>query len=101
MRYAHTAAPYSDYSLISHVFTMRFDHFCYQSDALLSWHIGESHQARMHTVVQVDEFPEVTVDGEQYPAFGFSTLQQRPVPRVVSEFSSFENVVPTTAQPFR
>ena len=80
---------------------MSFDHFGHQRDALFRRCVRQANQPRMGDVVQIDQLPEVGIDGNQDSLLGRRALEQCTVSRIRAEMSSFQNIVPGGAQPFR
>ena len=80
---------------------MPLDQLIHQCNAPFRCNVREANQPRMRVITQIDEFPEVGVDGHQYPVLGFRTLEQRFVARIRAKLASFENVVSVAAQPIR
>ena len=54
---------------------MMFDNFHHQSNALLRWRVWKSNQSCMWNVVQVYQFPEVRINGNQDTIIGFREFQ--------------------------
>ena len=54
---------------------MIFDQICSDVDALFRRNIRKSDEARVWKTVQMDELPEVRVDCDENPAFGFGPVQ--------------------------
>ncbi len=69
---------------------MSFDQFGGQRDTLLRRNVRESNKPRMWNVMQIDELPEVGVDCDKNSPFGLGPFQQRPIPRIGTEFSTLD-----------
>lgn len=78
---------------------MPLDETGHQRDALLDRRVGQADQAGMSNVVQVNELPEVGVDGHKDSAFGIRAFEGRRVARVGTERMRLKNIVPGPAQP--
>lgn len=76
---------------------MARDHLGQQSDTLLNGNIGQSNQARMRPVMQMDQGAEVRVHRDQNSAFEPGLFQQDAIAGILANVSSIKNVVPVAA----
>ena len=100
MRYPDSSAPYCNYGTVIQCLAVTADYCGNQYDSLLRRNVGQAHQSGVRDVVQVNEFPKVSVDRNQDPVSRFRNFQQGPVPGIRAERSSFEHVMSIVAQPF-
>ena len=80
---------------------MSFDQFRGQRDTLLRRNVRESNKPRMWYFMQIDELPEVGVNRDKNSPFGLRPFQQRPIPRIATEFSTLDYIVPAATEPVR
>ncbi len=78
---------------------MVLDQFGDDVDALLCRNIRKSDKTRVWNSMQVNELSEVGVDREENSTLSFGLLQQGPITRIRTEFSSLEHVVALAAEP--
>ena len=78
---------------------MAGDHLGQQRDTLLNGNVGQSNQARMWLVVQMDQGTEVRVHRDQDSAFEPGLVQQRTIAGILADVSSIKNVVPVETEP--
>lgn len=55
----------------------------------------------MWNSIQIDEFPKVGIYRDQDSAIGLCSLLQRTVPRIWTQVTCFEGIVPVVAEPLR
>ena len=72
-----------------------------ESDALLRRNIRKSNEPSVWKAMKVNERPEVGIDRDENPIFGFRPLQERPITGIRADFSGLDHVVTAFAQPFR
>ena len=72
---------------------MAFDQLGHQCNTPIRRNIREADEFRMRDIVQKDELPKIGVDDYQNPVFGIRTFEQRPIARVGTKLTSFENIV--------
>ena len=65
-----------------------------KSDTLLRRDIRKAQESGVRNLIEIDQLAKVGVDGYQNPAFGLREFQQGPVPRILTEFASFKDIVP-------
>ena len=85
----------------SNALTTASEEFGHQLNASPRGNIGKPNQAGMTDAVQIDEPPEVLVEGRQYPIFTSGTFEQRAIAWILSKLGSIENIVPLSPQPCR
>lgn len=78
---------------------MVLDQFGGDVDALLRWNVRKPNQPGVRNTMQMNELSEVGIDGDENPTFGSGLLQQGPITRVWTEFSSLDHVVSLAAEP--
>ncbi len=64
---------------------------------LLCRDIRQTQESGVRNLIEIDEVAKVGVDCYQDPALGLREFQQSPVPWVLAERASFEDVVPLLA----
>ena len=75
------------------------DQVFHKADSLGHADVGEPYQPRVRSSVEVDEFTEVLVHGDEDPVFGDGQFQQCPVSEVWAEFSRVQGVVSLALKP--
>ena len=80
---------------------MAIDHPGRQCEALLRRHVWQAEQSGVWDVMQINQLPEVRIYCDQNSIFRVCKLQQRLIPRIRAESSSFEHVMSVVAEPLR
>ena len=70
-----------------------------KGDSLGHADVGEPYQPRVGSAVEVDEFTEILVHGDEGPVSGDGQFQQCPVSVVRTEFSRVQGVVSLFLKP--
>ena len=65
-----------------------------EGNTLLGGHIREAQESCVRDFTEIDQLAKVSVDGNQHPVLGLRNLQQDPVPGILAERASFEDIVP-------
>lgn len=78
---------------------MARDHLGQQGDTLLNGNIGQSNQACMRLVVQMDQGAEVRVHRDEDSAFGPGLFQQGAIAGIPANVASIKNIVPVATEP--
>ena len=75
------------------------DQVFHKGDSLGHADVGESYQPRVRSSVEVDEFTEILVHGDEDPVFGYGPSQECPVSGVRAEVSRIQGVVSLALKP--
>lgn len=98
---AESSPPYRDDSLCFQRFTVALKEIRHYGDALLCRNIRKAHKASMSDPFNIYEFPEISINGHQNPAFSCCVFEQCLIARVWAHFTGICNIVALTAQPVR
>ena len=75
------------------------DQVFHKGDSLGHADLGQAYQPRVRSSVEVDEFTEILVHGNEDPVFGDGPFQECPVSGVRAEFSGVQDVVSLALKP--
>ena len=78
---------------------MARDHLSQQRDTLLNGNIGQSNQARMRLVMQMDQGAEVRVHRDQDSAFGRGLFQQDAIAGIPASAARIKDIVTVATEP--
>ena len=70
-----------------------------KDDSLGHADVGEPYQPRVRSSMEMDEFTEILVHGDEDPVFGDGPFQECPVSGVWAEFSRVQGVVSLVLKP--
>ena len=75
------------------------DQVFHKGDSLGHANLGQPYQPRVGSAVEVDEFTEILVHGNEDPFFGDGPFQECPVSGVRAKFSRVQGVVSLALKP--
>ena len=71
----------------------------HKRNALFRRHVGQTNQAGVGEVMQIDQLSKVGIDCDQDSVFRCGQLQQSPIPGISAQRSGFQDVMPLTLKP--
>ncbi len=95
---ANSPTAQRDHRVVFQRLSMLPDDLGDEGDPLVCGDIRQAQEPGVGDFPEVDQFAEISVDGNENPVFGLRKFQQCPVPWILTQRASFTDIVPLLAE---